>query len=300
MAVAWFGAAAAALLIAGLALLRGWGRPARPAWHWTLAAPFCAAHRGGSALQPENTLAAFEAAATAYGCSFLELDVHATADGIPVVIHDPTVDRTTGGTGAVRELTLAELRALDAAQRFVPEAGPGPAKRPCPIPTLEEVLTRLPGCWFSIDIKQDHPPCERAVVDAIRRAGATGRVLVGSDDQRRFRRLQAAGPELASFFTQRSAAVFLFAHWLGVTPWYRPPHHTLQVPERLGPLRIVTPRFIRAAHGLGIPVIVWTVNEAADMRRLLDLGVDGLITDRPDVFNCVVRERMATGRNLRS
>ena len=292
MTAAWLGAA----LLAGLGMLaaelRGWGRPPRPAWRWTLAAPFCAAHRGGSALQPENTLAAFETAAAGHGCAFLELDVHASADGVPVVIHDPTVNRTTGGRGAVSAMTLAELRTLDAGARFVPPEGRSAAAPSCPIPTLEEVLRRLPQCWFSIDIKQDRPPCERAVVDVVRRTGMQGRVLLGSDAHRRFRRIQAAGPELASFFTRRAAGVFLLAVWLGLSRAYRPPHHTLQVPERLGRLRVVTGRFVRAAHALGIPVIVWTVNEEADMRRLLALGVDGIMTDRPDVFNRVARKAM--------
>ncbi len=263
---------------------------ARPAWHWTLAAPFCAAHRGGGGLQPENTLAAFETAASTYGCAFLELDVHSTADGIPVVIHDPTVDRTTDGHGFVRDLTLAELRAFDAACRFVPAPGAGaqPVPRPCPIPTLEEVLSRFPQCWFSIDLKQQQPACERAVVDVIRRTGSAGRVLLGAEQHGLFRRIRAAGPEIPSFFTRASVAVFWAALQLGVWRWYRPPHHTLQVPERLGPLRVVTPRFVRAAHGLGLPVIVWTVNDEAGMRRLLAVGVDGLMTDRPDLFNQVV------------
>ncbi len=287
------------MLVAGGVLLRGWGRPDRTAWQVTLAAPFCVAHRGGAALQPENTLAAFEAAATEHGCRFMELDVHVSADGVPVVIHDGAVDRTTAGHGRVSDLTLAELLALDAAHRFTPAPGVHPAAvsaaGPCPIPTLEDVLRRLPHCWFSIDLKHEHPPREATVVAAIRRAGMARRVVVGAADHRRFRRLSAAGPELPTFFTRRSVAVFWLAVHLRVWQWYRPPHHSLQVPERLGPLPLVTARLVRAAHALGLPVIVWTVNDEADMRRLLALGVDGLITDRPDVFNRIAREAPAAG-----
>lgn len=290
----------AAFLLTGWVLLRGWGRADRPGWQGTPAAPFCVAHRGGAALRPENTLAAFEAAATEHGCRFMELDVHVTADGVPVVIHDGSVDRTTEGSGFVRDLTLADLLALDAAHHFAPApdmlAPPLPFAERCPIPTLEDVLRRLPHCWFSIDLKHGHPPREASVVDAIRRAGMAHRVVVGAADHRRSHRLSAAGPELPTFFSRRSVAVFWLSVHLRVWRWYRPPHHSLQVPEHLGPLPLVTPRLVRAAHALGLPVIVWTVNDEADMRRLLALGVDGVITDRPDMFNRIVREAGVEGR----
>jgi glycerophosphoryl diester phosphodiesterase len=283
-----FAAGLAAFLAAARLPLRGWDRPARPDWRGAPAAPFCVAHRGGAGLWPENTLAAFEAAAAETGCRFMELDVHVTADGVPVVIHDGTVDRTTGGSGSVRDLTLAEVLALDAAHRFTPAHDAHTARRPavgrCTIPTLEDVLRRLPQCWFSIDLKQEHPPHEAAVVDAIRRTGMARRVVVGAADHRRYRRLSAAAPDLRTFFSRRSVVVFWLAVQLRVWRWYRPPHHSLQVPMRFGPLPLVTPRLVRAAHALGLPVIVWTVNDEAEMRRLLALGVDGLITDRPDVF----------------
>lgn len=275
--------------VGGWALLRGWGRPARSPWQWTLAAPFCVAHRGGAGLYPENTLAAFEAAVQEHGAPFLELDVHATADGMPVVIHDPTVDRTTGGSGAVRHMTWDALRRLDAAARFVPQAGPG-VTAPCPIPTLEEVLGRFPHCWFSVDVKQAEPPCEAGVVAAIRRTGMERRVFVNSAHPAVERRLRRAAPDLLTFYTRRPVVLFWLTHLAGLSRWYRPSHHTLQIPERFGAIPVVTRRFVRSAHRHGIPVIVWTVNAEADMRRLLSLGVDGIMTDRPDLYGKVAAE----------
>jgi glycerophosphoryl diester phosphodiesterase len=278
-----------AVLLGLWALMRGWGRAPRPPWNWTLAAPFCAAHRGGSGLHPENTLPAFEAAAERYACPFLELDVHATSDGIPVVIHDPTVDRTTEGSGDVRRLTFAELRKLNAAAKFHPAIEPGEPGR-CSIPSLEEVLQHFPRCWVSIDIKQNDPPCEAAVVDVIRRTGMGARVIVSSENLGVQRRLRQAGPEFAAFATQIAAGVFWFAHLAGLARWVVPQAHILQIPERIGPFQVVTRRFVADAHGLGLPVVIWLVDRPEDMRRLLDLGVDGIMTDRPDLAQAVIRE----------
>lgn len=257
--------------------------PARPDWTFPLRPPVLIAHRGGAALFPENTLEAFQAAAERYGCRFMELDVHATRDGIPVVIHDATVERTTDGAGAVRGLTLADLQRLDAAHRFRdPQGARWPA--PCRVPTLEAVLAALPECLFSIDVKQAAPPCEAAVAAVIRRRGMERRVLLGAESGRAFRRIRRVAPDLPSFFTRGAVLRFLLWRALRLPPGYRPPHHTLQIPERAGPLPLVTPGLLADAHRLGLPVLVWTVNEEEDMLRLLRLGVDGLMTDRPDRF----------------
>ena len=264
--------------------LRGWGRAPRPDWEFSLPRPILAAHRGGGGVFPENTLEAFLGSAQRFGCRFMELDVRATRDGVPVVIHDETVERSTNGTGPVHGLTLAELQSL-AVRRNPPAADSPdiavPAEAPR-VPALEEVLRALPQCWFSIDVKQGEPPCEAAVVAVIRRCGMVRRCLVGSSDHALHLRLRKLEPALPSFFSRRSLVLFTCFVWLGLGRWYRPPHHTLQIPERYRGMRLVTPRLLRNARTLGLPVLVWTIDDAADMRRLLDMGVDGIITSRPD------------------
>lgn len=276
---------AALALWQGLALLRGWG--SRPApMQLPLARPMIIAHRGGAGLYPENTLEAFQSAAREHGVRFMELDVHGTAEGVPVVIHDPTVERTTDGRGAVAAMPLDAVQALDAGHGFTP--APGAANpwvgRGVRIPTLEEVLRAQPDCWFSIDVKDDRPGTVDAVPAVVRRCGMARRAIVGAESWRVYRRIHRLAPELPSFYCRRSVVGFVLAAHLGLMRWYRPPHHTLQLPQRFAGLPLITPRTVRAARRAGLPLIVWTVNAPADMRRLLTLGVDGLITDRPDVM----------------
>lgn len=293
--------APAVLLIALAWELRGWGRPAAPQWKLPLTRPINAAHRGGDALFPENTLEAFRAAGERHGCKFMELDVHASRDGVPVVIHDPTVDRTTEGSGAVNQLTLEELKRLDAGFRF---RGPGGGQwaggrwdggqwngGDVRIPTLEEVLRSLPECWFSIDIKQKDPPCEAAVVEVLRLTHMQGRVVLGSASHAVFRRIQALAPRIPSPFTFRSVFGFFLAHWLGLARWYRPPHSALMIPSTYRGMALITSRSVQAAHRLGLLVFVWTVNDPRQMRELLNLGVDGIVTGRPDLLAEVIAEQ---------
>ena len=264
-------------------------------WRLPLARPIVCAHRGGAHLFPENTLQAFQAAARQYGCRFMELDVRATAEGVPVVTHDADLARVTGRSVRVHECTLGELQSLDAAAAFVSHDGQGWAGRGVTIPTLEAVLRALPECIFSIDVKQRQPDCVPAVIDVVRGSGAGSRVLIGAEDWPTLRRIHAQAPELATFYARRSVVRFVLALHLGLLCWYTPPHNSLQVPERAYGLRLVTPRLLRWARRLGLPVLVWTVNDPAAMRRLLALGVDGIITDRPDLLAAVIAERGQAG-----
>ena len=294
----WVVAPVIAAVVGGLLALarelRGWGRQRPPSWKPPLAHPINAAHRGGDVLFPENTLEAFRAASE-LGCRFMELDVHASADGVPVVIHDPTVERTTGGSGAVNGLSLAELKKLDAGFRFRGPDGRRWAGQGVRIPTLEQTLRDLPDCVFSIDIKQSDPPCEAAVVEVLRRADAAGRVVAGSEIRAVFSRLQALAPEIPSFFTFRSVFAFFMALWLGLARWYRPPHSALMIPPSWWGIPLVTARSVRAARRLRLPLIVWTINEEDRMRDLLRLGVDGIVTGRPDLLARVIGEQVAEG-----
>jgi glycerophosphoryl diester phosphodiesterase len=246
------------------------------------------AHRGGARLAPENTLPAFLQARDRWRADMLEMDAHLTRDGHVVVIHDASVDRTTDGTGLVADLTLREIQALDAGYRFRDLSGShsyrGHGVR---VPTLEEVLVTCQDVWVNVECKE--PRVARPLVELVMRLRAVDRVLVAADSER-FRRGAAGypGPWGASF---RQGLLFLALHRLPGGSPYTPAADVLQVPERWKGLPVVTPRFVREAHELNIPVQVWTVDEEADMRRLLDWGVDGVQTDRPDVLARVLSER---------
>lgn len=246
--------------------------------------PLVLAHRGGADLAPENTMAAFQNAVD-LGVDILELDVHTTADGTVVVIHDESVDRTTDGTGAVHDFTLADLRQLDAGYEFSPDNGQTFPFRGqgIGIPTLEEVFAAFPDMRINIEIKQSDPPIEAAVLEVIERAGAQQRVLVGSEYDDVMARFRSLAPDIATSAATNEVRNFYLAQLLRVSAIYRPLADAFQVPEYSGSTHVVTPSFVDAAHHHGVKVHVWTVNDAETMQRLLDIGVDGIITDRPDV-----------------
>jgi glycerophosphoryl diester phosphodiesterase len=251
------------------------------------------AHRGGSAWAPENTLEAFRLAVEA-GASGLELDVHVTRDGEVVVIHDATVDRTTDGSGAVAAMTLEEIRRLDAGYSFSSDGGRTfPYRgRGLRVPTLAEVYADFPYARVNADIKEESPGAEEAVLRVIRGAGAEGRTLIASTDHpviRRFRRVSEG--RVATAASRREIAAFYFLSRLRLEALVRPQYAALQVPVEHHGITIVTPRFVAAAHSRGVRVDVWTINEVAEMRRLLDLGVDMLMTDRPEALEDLLAKR---------
>jgi glycerophosphoryl diester phosphodiesterase len=245
--------------------------------------PLVIAHRGGAGLWPENTLHAFERAA-AMGVDVIETDVRATADGELVVIHDATLERTTDGAGRVRRLTLAELKRLDAAYRWSPDGGKSfPLRgRGLTVPTLREVFDALPRLRFNIEPKQSEPPVVAPLCRLIRERGMASRVLVAAfagDTMEQFRR---ECPEVATSASTAEAAGFLSLQRSASAGSYGPPMQALQVPESAGALRVLSREFVEAAHARNLRVHAWTVNDEGDMRRLLDLGVDGIMTDYPD------------------
>jgi glycerophosphoryl diester phosphodiesterase len=253
--------------------------------------PVNVAHRGASARAPENTLEAFREAVEA-GAGGLELDVHMTLDGEIVVIHDPTVDRTTNGSGDVAQMTLEEIRALDAGYRFSPDGGStypyrGAGLR---VPRLAEVYEEFPDVPVNIEIKRAQPGVEEAVLEVIR--GAAGRTLVASNRHevvRRFRRI--SGGSISTAASRREIGRFYVLSRLRLERLYSPAYDALQVPPEHRGMKVVTPRFLEAAHGRGVRVDVWTINEPDEMRRMLDLGADGVMTDRPEELVRVLAER---------
>lgn len=244
--------------------------------------PLVFAHRGGAGLAPENTLPAFESGLT-HGADGLELDVHLSRDGVPVVIHDATVDRTTNGTGPVAGMSAAELAALDAGARFGAAQGYPFRERGVGVPTLEAVLERWPDTRVIIEMKHGGRHLADAVVRVVRRLGAAARVCLGSFEQEALDRARALEPGLATSASRPEARRTLHRSWVRWPFVAERPYVAFQVPEQAGRLRVVTPSFIRQAHREGQLVQVWIVDHAADARRLLDWGVDGLITDRPDI-----------------
>ena len=244
------------------------------------------AHRGGAGIAPENTLEGFREGLRVGG-GVLELDVHATADGHIVVMHDPAVDRTTQGTGPVREMTLAEIERLDAGYRFTRDGGRSFPYRGqgIRVPTLEEVYDEFVEVPINVEIKGERPGIEEAVWRIIEAAGAGERTLVVSESTPIIRRFRgASGGRVATATSSAELIFFYVLSRLGLGRFVRPRYRALQGPETYHGLRIVTPGFIRAAHGQGLRVDVWTIDTEADMRRLLGYGVDGIMTDRPDVL----------------
>ncbi|HEY7788995.1 MAG TPA: glycerophosphodiester phosphodiesterase [Vicinamibacterales bacterium] len=250
--------------------------------------PLVFAHRGGGALAPENTIPAFDNG-LALGADGLELDVHLSRDGVLVVHHDLVLDRTTNARGAVVSLTAEELARVDAGFRFGAQDGYPFRGRPIGVPTLREVLERYPGVRLIIEIKVNTAEIARAVVDEVHRAGATGRVCIGSFGTLVLREVRRLDPEMATSAGREEVRRVLYGSWIGLRPRTLP-NQAYQVPERAGATRVVSPRFIRIAHAAGAVVQVWTVDREEDMRRLLDWGVDALITNRPDIAVPVVRD----------
>jgi glycerophosphoryl diester phosphodiesterase len=241
------------------------------------------AHQGGEQLRPSNTLAAF-GHAVELGVDVLEMDIHSTADDVIVVSHDDTVDRTTNGSGRLQEMTLDEVKSLDAGYYWsdddgltYPFRGQG-----ITIPTLEEVFSGFGDMLMNIEIKQESPSIVEPFCQMLHDFGMTDRVLVASFHETSINefRLKCAGVATSMVESEIRRLFVLNLAFLGAV--FRTPSEAIQVPEYSGNLHVVTKRFVRSAHGHHVNVHVWTVNESQDMRRLLDLGVDGIITDRPD------------------
>jgi glycerophosphoryl diester phosphodiesterase len=249
--------------------------------------PIVYAHRGGAALRPENTLEAFDHG-LACGADGLEFDVQLAKDGVVVVHHDWTLERTTSGSGPVDALTSAELAQLDAGYHFTDEEGSHPYRnRSIGVPRLRDVLRRYPASALIIELKLAGSVLAERVVEEVRAAGAIERVAVGSFYSDALRAVRRCEPAIATGAAKEETRWALYRSWVG---WSigATPYREFQVPEWSGLTPVVTRRFVSAAHRAGVAVKVWTVNAPDDMRRLVSIGVDGLITDRPDLARAVV------------
>jgi glycerophosphoryl diester phosphodiesterase len=240
------------------------------------------AHRGGSGLAPENTIAAFDNG-LALGADGLELDVHLSRDGRVVVHHDRTIDRTTDGRGELASLTAGELGRVDAGFQFrkgssFPFRGQG-----LNVPTLDDVLRRYRDCRIIIELKVNSAGLAAAVTSAVHECDAIDRVCIGSFSRAVLKAVRRLEPAIATSAAREEVRWALYRSWAR-WPIARAPYGGYQVPETTNSTRVVSPRFVRYAHAAGLGVQVWTVDRPEDARRLLDWGVDALITDRPDII----------------
>jgi len=241
------------------------------------------AHRGGMGLWPENTLYAFQRAVE-LGADLLEMDVQSTREGLLVVIHDGDVDRTTDGKGPVHTFSLRHLQSLDAGFSWTRDGGKThPFRgRGIRVPTLEEILRALPESKMSIEMKQHRPSLARPLCEMLRRHHGTQRILVSSFYDDLLDEFRQACPGVATSAGKSGVQWFYALSRVSLTRLYRPVDQTLQVPEYFKGLQILTRGFVHSAHDQGMRVNVWVINKRKAMRRLLGMGVDGIITDYPD------------------
>jgi glycerophosphoryl diester phosphodiesterase len=247
--------------------------------------PIAFAHRGGSALWPENTLLAFRGAIE-LGIRELETDVHLSRDGKVVVFHDRRLERTTDGFGLLQNFDWAELRKLDAGYRFSPDGKTFPWRgKGVRIPLFEELAELDPEVRFNVELKARGAGLERAFLALIERKKLCDRVRVAAADHRIVTEFRAlAGRRVRTSASAREVLSFWLAVKARATRLLPIAYDALQVPPRQGRLRVIDRAFVERAHARGIEVHAWTIDEPAEMHRLLALGVDGLMSDRPDVL----------------
>ncbi len=255
-----------------------------------LPGPWIVAHRGGSQLAPENTLAAFDRAA-ALGADALEIDVRLTSDGTVVVFHDADTARLTGEPGTIEGRPLSSVAALDAAFGFSPDGGAthplrGTGVR---IPTFADALAGFPAMRFNVDAKTEDAPLAEALADDVRAAGAIDRVCLGSFFDAQAERLGRILPDACRYLPQNAATCHVLnAKSGGAGAGCPKGYHLADLPHRLGSMTVVDAKVVGYFHAHGMQVHVWTVDDEQEMRDLLAIGVDGIVTDRPDVLKRVL------------
>lgn len=274
--------------------------------------PIIFAHRGGGGDAPEATLPTMLATHARNPDAVIEFDVHMSRDGQIVVLHDDTVDRTTNGTGKVADLTLGELKALDAGYCATPNVGEGTDDTPIcrsggvashfpfrgkgyVIPTLAEILSALPPETFmSVEVKQ--AGIERAVADALRATGHLDRMVVGAADDEVAERVRAALPRhIAGYLPSGAAKCFVLGAKAGFGASACPTYAVFAAPLTGAGLALDTRGMIAAAHQVGMAVVYWTINDAPTMERLFRLGADGIYTDYPDRARLVLERLRREG-----
>jgi len=251
------------------------------------ATPRVFGHRGAAGLAPENTLPSFRRARDDKA-DVLELDVHGTADGEIVVLHDPTLDRTTDGAGPVAALPYAAVARLDAGFHFTPDGGrTHPLRgRGVRVPRLAELLRELPDAPLNIEIKQETPAIVADVVALLRAAGT--KVVLAAEHDVIMHEIRRVASDIPTSLAAGEVAAFVNALQAGERPPLPEGAVALQIPPRYGTIELITRETVAAAHAAGAEIHAWTINDEAEMRALLALGCDGIISDFPAVARRVV------------
>ena len=264
----------------------------KPIEHFAENRPANIAHGGAAGHAPANTLEAFTRALE-LGADTLEMDLQLTADGQVVVHHDGTVDRQTDGSGALADLTLDEIRDLDAGFAFVDDDGTHPFRGAgITIPTLEEVFDAFPDAFMVLEMKTDGgQDIVAAVTERVRDQGREDTIVLASFDLDYIEEARRRLPDVATTMPEGEARAYHVRQVVGLHRWWSPPGELLQVPEHHDGLHVATHRFFTGADEIGVDAHVWTVNERDDMRRLLAAGAHGIITDYPDRMAAVIDER---------
>ncbi|MCH8532871.1 MAG: glycerophosphodiester phosphodiesterase [Saccharospirillum sp.] len=260
------------------------------------------AHQGGNLERPDSTFIAFDHAIDV-GADILEMDLHLTRDGEVVVLHDTRVDRTTDGQGRVRDLTLAEIKQLnaaywwpyhpldDVAKERVPRDLDFPYRSQHPtIPTLREMLERYPEHRFIIDLKDKSDDLREATMAIIEEYDRWSSILIASFHNETLAAVRAEYPQAMTLATETQVRTLYILHWFRLEHLMRTPVKGLAIPMRSGPINLATPRFVAAIRRTGMPLYFWTINEEEDMRKLIEMGVDGIITDRPERLQQIKQE----------
>jgi glycerophosphoryl diester phosphodiesterase len=246
------------------------------------ARPLILAHQCGDLIWPGDTMYACEQA-VAIDADILDLDFQFTSDGVPVLIHDETLERTSNGTGRIEDHTIAELKELDAAYNWSPDGGQTFPYRGQGITftTVEEIFQAFPDKHLNIEIKTETPEAAYEFCTLIHEYQMEDKVMVASFADVQMKAFREACPNVATAATQNEMIVFFVLQTVGLGSLYSPPFQTVQVPEERFGIKILTPGFIASAKERGLELHVWTINDADDMTRILNMGVDGINTDHP-------------------
>lgn len=257
------------------------------------ARPLVIAHRGGAGISPENTLFAYKRAID-LGVDMLELDIHRTSDGELVVIHDSKVDRTTDGSGAISALTLEEIKKLDAGFRWTNDGGKTFPFRGqgIKIPTLREVFEAFPDIKINIEPKYETPSPVAPLCNLIKEFNREDKVIVGSFRDEVLEDFRKTCPDVATSASPSEATMFLARYKIGLSQNSRPEMQVLQIPQSIGSLAIVDENYIKAIHERDLEIHVWTINDVEDMKHLIKIKADGIMTDYPDRLLKVLNEKL--------
>lgn len=276
-----------AVLVLLLLVLRVISKPAieHPYYAADLNYPLVIAHQGGDGLWPGDTMFAFQNAAD-MGADVLEMDVHITKDGVLVLMHDEAVDRTTDGSGEIESMTLEKLKKLDAGYDWSPNDGASFPFRGTgvTIPTMEEVFAAFPDKHMTIEIKKTNASMAKPFCELIREYDMQDKVLIASFHDERLAEFREECPEVATSSAKNETTIFVLLTKPFLGSFYSPKFFSLQVPEESGGITVMTPAFVKAAHERNLAVEPWTINDAETMKKLIAWGVDGIITDRPDIM----------------